>query len=77
VDVLMALLDAKADVNALNAKHSSPIMLAADYGSAEAARILLENNANPDVEDADGDLPLGVAIRRRTSSVSLLVSVVL
>jgi ankyrin repeat protein len=62
--MMRALIASGANVNALNAKKATPLMLAADYGNEETTKELLENGALPDELDSDGDLPICVAVRR-------------
>lgn len=62
------ILKGKAQVNAQNQQGLSPLHLAAHEGYDKMAKILIENGADVDLRDNDGDTPLHLALggRRQT-----------
>ena len=61
VETSKALLDARADPNALDASLSTPLHYAALLGSLELVNMLLEAGAKPLQQDEDGKTPLDLA----------------
>lgn len=49
-EVIRTLIDAKANVNAVNAREKTPLMYAAYHNNAEAARVLINAGADPKLE---------------------------
>jgi DNA-binding HxlR family transcriptional regulator len=57
------LIDAGADINAMNRYRNTPLHIAAERHSPDAARILIENGANMEARNVDGQKPLHVAVK--------------
>jgi ankyrin repeat protein len=74
-DVVSILVDAKADVNAVNDKGETPLFLAAMSGNVQIANLLIE--ANADVEAATvgtGEAPIHqAALSGHTQIINLLL----
>nr|XP_022342890.1 E3 ubiquitin-protein ligase MIB2-like isoform X2 [Crassostrea virginica] len=62
------ILKGKAQVNAKNEQGLTPLHLAAHEGYDKMVKILVENGADVNLQDNDGDIPLHLALggRRRT-----------
>lgn len=67
------LIEAGADINALDGLKESCVHLAVKYGRPELLQYLLENGASLDVSGSDDDRPLHIAARRGVEYVRLLV----
>lgn len=61
VDVIAALLKAKANLNCRTLMHETPLQLAAYYRHADACAVLLANKARADLADWQGRTPLAAA----------------
>jgi ankyrin repeat protein len=59
-EIARLLIDAGADVNALNDEKSTPLHNAARAANVKMARLLLEKGAKPDARDNDNKTPLDV-----------------
>jgi ankyrin repeat protein len=57
-DVVLLLLKHKADVNAQDNNHSTPLHLASFSGSIKAVRLLLKHRANIQLQNNNGETPL-------------------
>ena len=71
------LLEHKADVNAPNEAHCTPLHMAAQYGrlgGVEAVRVLLEHGASVGEEDEDGSTPFQIASALGYSDIIGLLS---
>jgi ankyrin repeat protein len=62
LDLVYEFLYSKADPNATNSQHRTPIFLAAEKGFWEIAELLLKYGARLDIHDADGNTPLHRAV---------------
>lgn len=62
LDCVQAIFPFVLDVNESAHDGNTGLILAAQRGALEVAIFLLENNANPDLENDDGDLPLYMAL---------------
>ena len=58
LEIIRMLLDAGADINALNGGKSTPLALATASGDADIVRVLLEHGADANLADAEGKAPL-------------------
>jgi ankyrin repeat protein len=58
LDLVDEFLIRKADPNATDSQHRTPIFLAAENGFWEIAEMLLKHGAKVDLHDADGNTPL-------------------
>ena len=61
---IKALVDAGADVNAKNFKLVTPLMFAAGINDIETMKILIENGADIEHKNKDGERALEFAIRK-------------
>lgn len=50
-----------SDLNEIDAFGSAPLALAATFGRADAARVLISGGANPEIRDAQASAPLHIA----------------
>ena len=74
-DVARFLLDAGADVNAVDENGDAPLSSAVLNGHAPVVRLLLDGGADVNAEDGGGSTPLLVAIMaRRTALLPLLLA---
>ena len=55
--------EAKQNINAVNEYEWSALMLAVNNNHVEIVRALLNNNANPDLQNNDGSTALYIAAR--------------
>lgn len=62
IEMVKALLDSGADVNALTESNQSPLGAALSRSSKEIAKLLLAHKANPNVSSNMGETPLFTAI---------------
>ena len=62
VTVLRSLIKNGADVNALTNDKCSPLMMSSLSGSVNVVTILVENGANMDIQNQDGDTALHYAV---------------
>lgn len=67
-------LDSAHDVDAVDEKGRSALMLAASKGHVDVCRLLLEQGANPDLRDVDGNDALSVAASRGEAEVLALLT---
>lgn len=73
-DMMKALVELGADVNATDKDGASALGKASIFGTAKSVEFLLKNGANPNHVDKDGGYPLGMAISKgRFDVVKLLV----
>jgi ankyrin repeat protein len=73
-EMLQWLISHGADMNVRQkGNDATPLHWAASGGQLEEARILLQNNADPEAQDSDGDIPLHTASRRGRSNVARLL----
>jgi serine/threonine-protein phosphatase 6 regulatory ankyrin repeat subunit B len=77
LDVVNALLVAKADVNAINDRDGTALMLAATYGQVEVVKTLLAANANVNATNAEGATALMKAASFGRPDVQLAVAKIL
>ena len=61
-DVLQAVIDLGADLNATNKQNCTALMLASKKGNVDAMNLLLTAGANRDIQDSDGDTWLHYAV---------------
>ena len=64
-EMVQGLLDCKADINSQNENGTTPLMMASAEANPQTlpmVRLLLENGADPNVEDDDGMTSLHVAV---------------
>lgn len=66
--IIRMLLDAKADVHAVNAAGRTSLHLAAMYGNSAVARVLLEGGAHPAPPCFQGATPLHCAAEKGTTA---------
>jgi hypothetical protein len=66
---LMALLDARADINARDANGRTALMLAILHGQAGAVDVLLAHGADPNAADSSGITPLQAAVAGRHTAI--------
>ena len=72
-EVLQAIADSGANVNAATKKNRTALMIACLVGNAEAIKLLLNAGANPNIRDEDDDSCLFHAIRGVCSKDDLQV----
>ncbi len=60
LEVVNILIENGADVNSVDAYGDSILHSAAYYGHSDLISILLDNNANPDLKNANGETPLQI-----------------
>jgi ankyrin repeat protein len=73
-DVVYALVDAGADVNApCGSKRCTPLHMAARRGSVAIAQALLERGADPAARDTQGVTPLRRALNCRKTAVAAIL----
>ena len=53
--ILKRLIAARCDVNARNSAGQTALMMAALFGRTEAVHVLLDNGANPELQDREGN----------------------
>lgn len=63
-DIIKALVDAGADVNAKNFKLVTPLMFAAGIGDIDTMKLLIENGADIEHKNKYGERALEFAIRK-------------
>ncbi len=73
VEIVAALLEAGADVNAVNGSRASALHQAADLGRDEITRVLIAHQADVNVTDLYGYTPLHEAARRLNQGVARLL----
>lgn len=73
--MVSALLRTGIDVNIRNVAGITPLMAAAELGSADVARVLLDSGANPAIADMDGDTAYDIAVRKGHDTVAAMLSV--
>jgi len=66
-------LNRDSDVNAIDEKGRSPLILAASRGNVEICRILLEAGANPSLKDTDGNDALTTSINYGHKEVEAVI----
>ena len=75
LEMVKVLLGCGVDVNSVNEKSYTALMLAAKNGHTEVARLLLERRANVDLQDEDGITALMLAAQNgHTEVVELLLN---
>lgn len=74
LEVMKLCIDYGIDVNYMNFfNHSTPILRAINIGNINTIEFLLENGADPNVYDCDGNSPLSIAIAsKRNDLVEIL-----
>jgi len=73
LDVMNLLLEENAYIDAASPNGSTPLMMAAHYGSASAVKLLLEAGADPSLKNAQGFSALDFAHRgNRTESADVI-----
>jgi len=73
LDTMRCLL-ARADVDALDDDHATPLHLASRHGCVKGARLLLEHGANVHLADNEGMTPFQVASERDHEEITQLLS---
>ncbi|MDA0030163.1 ankyrin repeat domain-containing protein [Brachyspira hyodysenteriae] len=63
-DIIKALVDAGADVNVKNFKLVTPLMFSAGVNDIETMKLLIENGADIEHKNKDGERALEFAIRK-------------
>jgi ankyrin repeat protein len=71
--MVSALLRTGIDVNTRGVTGETPLMAAAEAGSEETARLLLERGADPTITDMDGDTAYDIAVRKGNDAVAALL----
>lgn len=75
LDMVNALLDASADVDAEQVHHRTPLMYASMHGAVEICRALLKRGATVNASDGSEETALMFAVRGgHTATVELLLS---
>lgn len=69
LQVLRMLLDAGGDVNSVDDKGRTPLMMAAETNNAEIVDLLLKNKADPNIKNQDGNTALHVAAQKGNHSI--------
>jgi ankyrin repeat protein len=69
LQVLQMLLDAGGDVNSVDHKGRTPLVMAAGANNAEIVELLLKNKSDPDIKDQVGNTALHVAAHKGHHSV--------
>lgn len=72
-DIVAALLDRGADVNAYNDVQYTPLLLACATGKAESAEVLIEKGANLRTKTPASDTALHLAVQAGTASITNLL----
>jgi len=62
IESVKALLDAGANIDRTSPSQTSPLMMAAGYGSEEMVALLLQRGANPRLSDDEGASALDYAL---------------
>ena len=73
VVVIKLLLENHAYIDAESPNRSTPLMMAAQYGTADAARLLLEAGADPLLKNAQGFTALDLAGRNSYSNTEAVL----
>lgn len=74
-DITKALIDAGANIHAVDGNGDTPIMHAAKHGSPEVAALLIDKGARFEEKDSDGRTPLILAaIGQRTETMQVLIA---
>ena len=66
-EVLQAVIDLGADVNATNNSNITPLMLASRKSNVDAMNVLVSDGANQTIQDVDGDTYLHYAVHGNCS----------
>ena len=74
LEVMTLLLDSHAYIDAASPNGTTPLMMAAHYGSAAAARLLLEAGADPLLKNEQGLSAIDFARRAERQEVADLIS---
>ena len=64
-------MDSGADANAVSGQSNSPLNFAAGRGHADTVRILLKNNADPNITDVNGTVPLMKAVAKGFTDITV------
>ncbi len=73
IQVMRILIEAHADLNE-TIKEGTLLHLAAQRGSMEASRLLLEHGAKLEIKDSNGHRPLDVAINNRKQGIADMIT---
>jgi len=71
--LIQALLAKKADVDAVDERGWTPLMIAADNGDAEMSQLLIEHGANVDARTPKGYTALNIAQGKRDDRASAVI----
>ena len=75
LDIMNLLLEHHAYIDASSPNESTPLMMAALYGTPSAVKLLLEAGADPGIKNALGLTALDFALRdRRTDSAEIIAA---
>ena len=74
VEVMRELLNAHAYIDAESPNKTTPLMMAARYGSAAAVRLLLESGADPTLRNDQGLTAVDFAFRASRQDVAAQIS---
>lgn len=79
-DLVKKLLSLGADINAMNSSHASryrqqtAIFVAAEEGRYEMVKLLLDQGADPNVQEYNQRTPLHIAIKRKHYAIAIMLA---
>ena len=73
-DISQALLNYGIDVNARGKKGRTPLMAAVEFNHVNSVKVLLENKANPDAKDSEGESIMSIAKDKDNSEILALLN---
>ena len=74
-DISQALLDYGVDVNARGKKGRTPLMAAVEFNHVNSVKVLLENKADPNAKDSEGESIISIAKDKGNSEILALLKI--